>query len=180
MFQPIRTYHVIVSTYSTSVPWSRDESRLSIHIMWSISQSRDVQSRKLKTIKYSVRDKRDRYDRCSRNERTILKLDRSPGSKPWASWITRYSLPCEACFWSISDTPGLWCETLYSRRRSVVVNLVWQLLLPRLLYRINSWSTTTCRHQTDDRLVFAKQQKMTEKGTDPTDHQDTKSKSLGE
>ena len=56
MFQPIRTYHVIVSTYSTSVPWSRDESRLSIHIMWSIPQSRDVQSRKLKTIKYSVRD----------------------------------------------------------------------------------------------------------------------------
>ena len=56
MFQPIRTYHVTVSTYSTSVPWSRDESRLSIHIMWSISQSRDVQSRKLKTIKYSVRD----------------------------------------------------------------------------------------------------------------------------
>ena len=48
---------MIVSTYSTSVPWSRDESRLSIHIMWSIPQSRDVQSRKLKTIKYSVRDK---------------------------------------------------------------------------------------------------------------------------
>ena len=29
---------------------------LSIHIMWSIPQSRDVQRRKLKTIKYSVRD----------------------------------------------------------------------------------------------------------------------------
>ena len=59
MFQPIRTYHVIVSTYSTTVPWSRDESRLSIHIMWSIPQSRDVQSRKLKMIKYSVRDRFD-------------------------------------------------------------------------------------------------------------------------
>ena len=46
----------MVSTYSTNVPWSRDKSRLSIHIMWSISQSRDVQKRKLKTIKYSVRD----------------------------------------------------------------------------------------------------------------------------
>ena len=57
MFQPIRTYHVIVSTYSTSVPWSRDELRLSIHIMWSIPQSRDIQGRKLKTIKYSVRDR---------------------------------------------------------------------------------------------------------------------------
>ena len=56
MFQPIRSDHVIVSTYSMNVPWSRDESRLSIHIMWSIPQSRDVQSRKLKTIKYSVRD----------------------------------------------------------------------------------------------------------------------------
>ena len=57
MFQPIRTYHVIVSTYSTTVPWSCDKSRLSVHIMWSIPQSRDVQSRKLKAIKYSVRDK---------------------------------------------------------------------------------------------------------------------------
>ena len=56
MFQPIRSDHVIVSTYSTSVSWSCDESRLSIHIIWSIPQSRDVQGRKLKTIKYSVRD----------------------------------------------------------------------------------------------------------------------------
>ena len=48
--------HVTVSTYSTNVPWSRDESRLSIHIMWSIPQSRDVQRRKLKAIKYSVCD----------------------------------------------------------------------------------------------------------------------------
>ena len=56
MFQPIRMCHVMVSTYSRNVPWSRDESRLSIHIMWSIPQSRDVESRKLKTIKYSVHD----------------------------------------------------------------------------------------------------------------------------
>ena len=56
MFQPIRSDHVMVSTYSMNVPWSRDRSRLSIHIMWSIPQSRDVQRRKLKTIKYSVRD----------------------------------------------------------------------------------------------------------------------------
>ena len=56
MFQPIRMYHVTVSTYSTNVPWSCDKSRLSIHIMWSIPQSRDVQSRKLKAIKYSVCD----------------------------------------------------------------------------------------------------------------------------
>ena len=61
MFQPIRAYHVIVSTYSVSVPWSRDESRLSIHIMWSIPQSRDVQGRKLETIKYSVRDMADMH-----------------------------------------------------------------------------------------------------------------------
>ena len=59
MFQPIRDDHVIASTYSTNIPWSRDESRLSIHTMWSIPQSRDVQGRKLKTIKYSVRDSSD-------------------------------------------------------------------------------------------------------------------------
>ena len=57
MFQPIRSDHVMVSAYSTSLPWSRDESRLSIHIMWSIPQLRDIQSRKLKTIKYSVCDR---------------------------------------------------------------------------------------------------------------------------
>ena len=56
MFQPIRSDHVMVSTYSTSIPWSRDKSRLSFHVMWSIPQSRDIQSRKLKTIKYSVCD----------------------------------------------------------------------------------------------------------------------------
>ena len=46
----------MVSTYGTSLPWSRDKSWLSIHIMWSIPQSRDIQSRKLKAIKYSVHD----------------------------------------------------------------------------------------------------------------------------
>ena len=57
MFQPIRMDHVIVSTYSTNVPWSCDKSWLSIHIMWSISQSRDIKGRKLKAIKYSIRDR---------------------------------------------------------------------------------------------------------------------------
>ena len=56
MIQPIRMNHVIVSTYSTNVPWSRDKSQLSIHIMWKIPQSRDIKSRKLKTIKYSICD----------------------------------------------------------------------------------------------------------------------------
>ena len=50
MFQPIRMDHVIVSSYSTNVSWSCDQSRLSIHVMWSIPQSCDVKGRKLKAI----------------------------------------------------------------------------------------------------------------------------------
>ena len=50
MFQPIRMSHVIVSTYSTDVSWSHDQSRLFIHIMWSIPQSCDIKGRRLKAI----------------------------------------------------------------------------------------------------------------------------------
>ena len=56
MFQPIRMYHVVISTYSTTVSWSCDKSWLSVHIMWSIPQSRDNEDRKLKAIKYSIHD----------------------------------------------------------------------------------------------------------------------------
>ena len=78
MFQPIRSDHVIVSTYSTKVPWSRDKSWLSIHIMWSISQSRDTKDRKLKAIKYSVHDTRHQegYD-----EEELLHMQTTSGKE---------------------------------------------------------------------------------------------------
>ena len=56
MFQPIGMDHVIVPTYSMNVSWSCDKSWLSVHFMWSISQSHDDKDRKLKAIIYSVRD----------------------------------------------------------------------------------------------------------------------------
>ena len=56
MFQPIRMGHVTLTVYGTNVPWSHDQSQLSTHIMWSVSQSHDIEGKKLKAIKYSVCD----------------------------------------------------------------------------------------------------------------------------